>query len=216
MRSDSRPATGATNIGIAVHGSVSRPDSSGERPCTVWKNCDRKKIDPKTPKNIANDTALVAEKARLRKKRSGSIGSGARRSQSRNAASSATPAVIEPTTIGFVHPSSPARTIPSTSPISPAPASTSPRGSSWASGPWLSFSARCAIGTSASPIGTLTQKIQCHEMPSAIAPPTTGPSATPMPATPDQAPIARPRLPSGSESASKVSVSGVTIAAPRP
>ena len=60
-------------------------------PATVWKNCERKKIDPKTPKNIANETAFVAENARLLKKRSGSIGSGARRSQSRNAASSASP-----------------------------------------------------------------------------------------------------------------------------
>ena len=30
MRSESSPAIGATNIGIAVHGSVRSPDSSGE------------------------------------------------------------------------------------------------------------------------------------------------------------------------------------------
>jgi hypothetical protein len=30
MRSDSTPATGATKIGIAVHGSVRMPASSGE------------------------------------------------------------------------------------------------------------------------------------------------------------------------------------------
>ncbi len=48
------------------------------------------------------------------------------------------------------------------------------------------------------------------------APPTTGPSATARPLMPDQAPIARPRWPSGTASLSRVSVSGVTIAAPRP
>ena len=45
-----------------------------------------------------------------------------------------------------------------------------------------------AAGASARPIGTLSQKIQCHENPSTTAPPTTGPSATPNPETPDQMP----------------------------
>ena len=66
------------------------------------------------------------------------------------------------------------------------------------------------------PIGTLSQKIQCHEMPSTTAPPTSGPSATPRPEMPDHAPIASPRFSAGKASASSVSVSGVTIAAPTP
>ena len=66
------------------------------------------------------------------------------------------------------------------------------------------------------PIGTLSQKIQCHEMPSTTAPPTSGPSATPRPEMPDQAPIARPRFSGGNAVESSVSVSGVTIAAPAP
>ena len=64
MRSLSRPAIGATNIGMIVHGSVRRPASSGESPCTTWKNWASRKIEPKTPKYIANETPLEAEKAR--------------------------------------------------------------------------------------------------------------------------------------------------------
>ena len=48
------------------------------------------------------------------------------------------------------------------------------------------------------------------------APPTSGPSATAMPLIPDQTPIAIPRRSGGNASASRVSVSGVTIAAPMP
>ena len=62
----------------------------------------------------------------------------------------------------------------------------------------------------------MIQKIQCQEMPSTTAPPTTGPSATPRPEIPDQAPSARPRFSTGTAALSSVSVSGRTIAAPRP
>ena len=48
------------------------------------------------------------------------------------------------------------------------------------------------------------------------APPTTGPSATPRPLTPDQMPSAIPRFSAGNAVLSSVSVSGATIAAPRP
>jgi hypothetical protein len=53
-------------------------------------------------------------------------------------------------------------------------------------------------------------------MPSTTAPPTSGPSATPRPEMPDQAPIASPRFSAGKAVESNVSVSGVTIAAPAP
>ena len=98
----------------------------------------------------------------------------------------------------------------------PALARPTPGRSRLRAGPWLSVRLRAARGSSASPIGTLSQKIQCHEMPSTIAPPTTGPSATPRPEMPDHAPIASPRFSDGKASASSVSVSGVTIAAPTP
>ncbi len=80
IRSLSSPATGATNIGISVHGSVSRPACSGVWPCATWKYWASRKIDPKTPKNIASETALVALKARERNSDIGSIGCAARRS----------------------------------------------------------------------------------------------------------------------------------------
>ena len=167
------------------------------------------------PKYIASETPLVAANARLRKKRIGSIGAGARSSQTTKAATRAAPPVSAPRTVALVQPSALARTRPYTTPNRPAPASASPGGRA-DGGAGDSFSRRAASGTSTSPIGTLSQKIQCQEMPSTTAPPITGPRATPSPLMPDQAPIARPRFSLGNASLSSVSVSGVTIAAPAP
>ena len=83
-------------------------------------------------------------------------------------------------------------------------------------GPWLSFSRRNASGASTSPIGTFSQKIQCHEIPLTTAPPTSGPIATASPPMPPQAPSARPRRAGGTAAERIVSVSGVTIAPPTP
>ena len=66
------------------------------------------------------------------------------------------------------------------------------------------------------PIGTLIQKIQCQEMPSTTAPPTSGPIATARPEMPDQRPSTSPRRPAGKASESSVSVSGSTDAAAAP
>ena len=68
----------------------------------------------------------------------------------------------------------------------------------------------------ASPIGTLSQKIQCQSMPSMTAPPTTGPAATARPAMPPHSPIAMPRFSAGKASLISVSVNGMTTAAPAP
>ena len=73
-----------------------------------------------------------------------------------------------------------------------------------------------ASGTRTSPIGTFSQKIQCHEMPSTTAPPTTGPNATARPAIPPHAPSATPRRAGGTAAERIVSVSGMTMAPPRP
>ena len=88
--------------------------------------------------------------------------------------------------------------------------------SSRPAGPWLSSSRRAASGASTRPTGTLSQKIHCHEMPSITAPPTSGPSATPSPLTPDQTPSASPRFSAGAAVLSRVRLSGATIAAPMP
>ena len=66
------------------------------------------------------------------------------------------------------------------------------------------------------PIGTFSQKIHCHEIPSTTAPPTSGPMATARPAIPPQAPSATPRFAGDTAAERSVSVSGVTIAAPTP
>ena len=86
-------------------------------------------------------------------------------------------------------------------PSRPALASATPGRSSRCDGPWLSLSLRSASGTSTRPTGTLSQKIHCQLMPSITAPPTSGPSATPRPLTPDQMPSARPRFVGGGRGA---------------
>ena len=67
-----------------------------------------------------------------------------------------------------------------------------------------------------SPIGTLSQKIQCQSRPSAMAPPTSGPMAIARPAIPPQAPSATARRSGGIAADRMVRVSGVTIAPPTP
>ena len=116
----------------------------------------------------------------------------------------------------LVQPSDCARTSPNTIPNAPVEASPRPGRSSVPYGPWLSLSQRIASGSTISPIGTLIQKIQCQEMPCTTAPPTSGPIATAIPLMPDHTPIAIPRRSAGNASASNVSVSGVTAAAPAP
>ena len=116
----------------------------------------------------------------------------------------------------LVQPSACARTMPSTTPSRPALARARPGTSSVRFAPWLSRSIAIAVGASAMPMGTFSQKIHCQEKPSTTAPPTTGPSATPRPETPDQMPSASPRRFSLKASLRSVRVSGVTMAAPRP
>ena len=83
-------------------------------------------------------------------------------------------------------------------------------------GPRLSRRRSAASGISTSPIGTLSQKIHCQEIPWTTAPPTSGPIATASPLIPPQAPSTRPRRSFGTPALRMVSVSGVTIAPPRP
>ena len=78
----------------------------------TWKNCASRKIEPKTPKYIANETPLEALNARERKKRIGSIGAGARSSQATKAPSAIAPPIIAPSTVLDVQPSSAPRTMP--------------------------------------------------------------------------------------------------------
>ena len=108
------------------------------------------------------------------------------------------------------------RTTPQTMQNSPTTATTTPGMSSLSAGPFVSRRWIHASGIVTRPIGTLSQKIHCHAMPVVSAPPTIGPMATARPAIPPHAPRIAPRFSGGVSSARIVSVSGVTIAAPRP
>ena len=163
-----------------------------------------------------SDATFVSANTRLRKKRIGSIGAGARSSQRTNTAVKAAPTSSEPTISGELQPSELPRTSPQTIPNSPTLTSARPLRSSLPAGPRLSFSRRNASGARTRPIGTLSQKIQCHEIPLTTAPPTSGPIATARPPMPPHAPSARPRLFGGTAAERIVSVSGVTIAPPTP
>ena len=66
------------------------------------------------------------------------------------------------------------------------------------------------------PTGTFSQKIHVQSSPSATAPPTTGPTATPSPLMPLQMPTAALRMRSGTAAASSVSDSGITAAPAAP
>ena len=159
---------------------------------------------------------MALENPRSRNSRSGSIGVGVRRSQARKAAISTIPALIAPMTSALPQPTSLARIRPQVSPKPPAAARSRPGMSRWGRGPKLSVSLRAASGIRAMPTGTLSQKIQCQEIPPVTAPPTTGPAATARPLMPPHNPIAAPRFSTGKAALMSVSVSGMTIAAPVP
>jgi hypothetical protein len=143
-------------------------------------------------------------------------GLGVRRSHAMNAIVTTTPASIEPITSSAPQPIAAARTIPQVRPNTAIAASATPTTSSFGRGPKLSRSRDSDSGTTASPIGTLSQKIQCQSAALMTAPPTTGPPATASPPIPAQTPIAPPRFSSGNASLIRVSVSGNTSAAPAP
>ena len=90
-------------------------------------------------------------------------------------------------------------------------------GRAWCAGPAaLRAAGSPTADAAASPIGTLTQKIQCQLRPCTTAPPTSGPAATASPAMPPQMPTMAPRRSAGKAAVRMVRLSGVTIAAPMP
>ena len=65
-------------------------------------------------------------------------------------------------------------------------------------------------------MGTLIQKIQCHERPLTTAPPTSGPLATASPVMALKMPMAAPRRSGGKASDSRARPSGIRSADPAP
>ena len=170
------------------------------------------------PKNMNRDETFASANSGLRKKRIGSIGFAARSSQRTNAATSRR-AERQATRAGSPGSSSPRRSRGS----GPRRFRTGRRsrgrgraGRACRPGRSVSVSRESASGINTSPIGTLSQKIHCHERPSTTAPPTTGPKATARPLIPPQAPSASPRFPAGTAALRIVSVSGITSAPPSP
>ena len=173
-------------------------------------------VAEKIAPNIKNALALAAANDRIRSSCSGSIGSGARRSQATKPASSTTPAPSATMTSRLPQPEPGARTRPQAMLAEPAATSTAPGRSSRAAGPRLSASRSLARPAAARPMGTLTQKIQCQSRPWVTAPPTSGPAAMARLASPPQIPMIVPRRAGGKAAVRMVRLSGVTIAAPRP
>jgi hypothetical protein len=87
------------------------------------------------PKNMNSDAPFAAANVRLRKKRIGSIGAGARSSQRTNAAVSTAPNVSDVRIWPLAQPSALPRTTPHTIPKSPVLASARPRRSRRFDGP---------------------------------------------------------------------------------
>ncbi len=69
MRASASPASGATTTGIAVQGKTRRPAWKGSRPCTTWKNCASRKIEPERPEQhqeqplVRDDRRSTAEQS---------------------------------------------------------------------------------------------------------------------------------------------------------
>jgi hypothetical protein len=80
---------------------------------------------PKMPSENSTPTMLATAKLRLRNRRSGIMGSGARASQAMNAISSAPPPISEARTSPLDQPASSPRTMPKTTRKTPAIASPS-------------------------------------------------------------------------------------------
>lgn len=109
---------------------------------------------------IRKPVALAAAKVRLAKSRNGSIGSATRSSQARKPATSNAPVVSAVTTSPLLQPAWLARATPHTSAEAPPITRVTPTGSNRTARPRLSARRSREHTTAATPIGTLTPKIQ--------------------------------------------------------
>src|SRR5262249_37047624 len=184
VRSASRPASGATTTGVAVQGRNRRPAPSEEKPRPSWKYSAARNAAENSAADWRNPVALAAVKARTRSSRPGSIGSGAPPSQAAQPAGGGAGGGSAGTPSVRAQPASPPRTRPQRMPPAPTVTSTTPGMSNRVAGPRVSGSRITDSTAVASPMGTLTQKIQCQFRPYTTAPPTRGPAATARPAMP--------------------------------
>ena len=217
IRSDSAPAIGAMNIGASVQGRILRPDS--ERRVALHGLKELREQEDR-----AEHAEVHEQRGRVRQRERGVAEEPHRQHR-----------VVGPQLPGDERGHEHARRPPASrrSRGSPSPGrcrgrgprrsrtgrrsrARAPAGRAGQRGPYVSVSCRSASGISSSPIGTFSQKIHCQLMPSTTAPPTSGPNATARPEMPPQAPSASPRCSGGTAALRIVSVSGITIAPPRP
>ena len=136
IRSDSAPAIGATNIGIAVHGRMRRPEPKRRVALHRLEELREQEDRAEHPeeheqrRDVRERERAVAEEAHRQHRRL-----GAQLPQRRTARRARAPTASEPTISGHVQPCALPRTRPQTMPNRPALTSARPGRSSFAFGP---------------------------------------------------------------------------------
>ena len=185
-RSTSLPATGATKN--SVRGPRQQAQAGAERPVAEARLEELGHEEDRAEQRRRPRRRSPRCRPRTRASGRSRIGSiGARRAQlarRRSATSQRRAAESAPSTSTLPQPAALPRTSPQTTPSTPPLTSAEPRrGRARCPARGSPGSASATSGISASPIGTLSQKIHSHAMPSVIAPPTSGPPATARPLT---------------------------------
>ena len=166
------------------------PSRAASSPAPSGRTARAGRSTPNIPKLIRSDATFASANVRLRKNRIGSIGCSARSSHATNSARhERAPATSAPTISGEPQPDGVAADEPPHDPEEAGAREHEARaGRRCRTAPSSRASRSSASGSSTRPTGTLSQKIQCHEMPLTTAPPTSGPNATARPLMPPHAP----------------------------
>ncbi len=164
-----------------------------------------------------NAAPVAAANRRFSKIVRSSIGARPWRSISTNSGSSTTPAIRPPITTGSFQPLIPPLETPSVSPVRPAtnvvvPRMSSPRLVSRRASSWSTPYPQAAPSSAN---GTLNQNTQCQEIETS-APPSTGPSTSPIAAIIVFVPIASPSCSRGKASVTSAAALANRNAAPMP
>ncbi len=175
-------------------GTSASPATSGEYPNTNWSSCVNANSIPANAKFAVALAKLATEKRGLRKNPSSSIGCAHRISQSTKHASSTSAMANERSVATDPQPSFGAWMVAHTNADTATTESTTPSGSNRdASGFRDSGTAHHARPTTTTTNGTFTRNTEPHQNCESSSPPSTGPSASPRPATADHTPNARAR-----------------------
>jgi hypothetical protein len=210
------PAMGAVSMIVPVHGIVPRPAASGFHPHTPWTKRVMKKMDPNMAKLERNPTAFAVVNDREANRRRSSMGDLLAFWRRTKITSSAAPTASAATIWGLPHPIPFPRIRPNTTPRSPTLMRSTQSGSMILPPERVSSIRHRPKTRRMIPIGTFSQNTAFQVKPLTIAPPTSGPAASPRPDTPDQRPMAATRRCGGKTFTRIVRVSGAIIALPMP